>query len=56
MNRVFDFIMNVDEETKLMFSKDIASLIFDMYYTKYWEDNSMSFTRSGVDFHTEVNS
>lgn len=55
MNRVFDFIMNVDEETKLMFSKDIASLIIDMYYTKYWEDNSMSFTRSGADFHTEVN-
>lgn len=55
MNRIFDFLMNVDDESKAMFSQDVASLIMDMYYTKYWEDNSMSFERSGANLHTEIN-
>lgn len=55
MNRVFDFIANADEDSKIMFANDINSLITDMYYSKYWKDNSMSFERSGAHFHTEVN-
>lgn len=55
MNRVFDFIVNADEDAKLMFASDVESLIMDLYYNKYWKDNSDSFERSGKVLSTEVN-
>lgn len=55
MNRVFDFITNADEEAKMMFANDVDLLIQDVYFNRFWKDDSMSFSRSGSVLQTEVN-
>ena len=55
MNRIFDFLANADEDSKLMFASDVESLITDLYYNKYWKDNSMTFEKSGEVLKTTVN-
>lgn len=55
MNRVLDFILNSNDDDKMMFANDINSLIMDLYFTKYWKDNSMSFSKSGKNLVEVVN-
>lgn len=55
MNRIFDFIMNADEEGKAMLSNDINTLILDVYYYRYWNENTWSYERSGANLALEVN-
>lgn len=55
MNRVFDFIMNSDEDEKAMFARDIHTLILDVYYNRFWNEDTWSYHRSGKNLATEVN-
>lgn len=55
MNRVFDFIMSSDEDEKAMFAADVQTLILDVYYNRFWNEDTWSYHRSGKNLATEVN-
>lgn len=55
MNKVFDFLSQANEDDRLMFANDINTLILDVYYTRFWKEDTWSYERSGKVFTTEVN-
>lgn len=55
MNRVFDFIMNADEDAKAMFAHDVTTLIYDVYYNRFWKEDTVSYSHSGAALADRVN-
>lgn len=55
MNKAFEYLMNSDEDEKLVFSSDINSLVLDLYFNKYWNGNSTTFEKSGLNLVKIVN-
>lgn len=55
MNRILGFMMEASEEEKLMLAQDIHTLILDVYYNRFWKEDTWSYHRSGRNLGLEVN-
>lgn len=55
MNRILGFMMEASEEEKAMLAQDIHTLILDVYYNRFWKEDTWSYHRSGKNLALEVN-